>query len=509
MLLQTWLTDLQSADANERLEAALILGTLDEAAALDAVAAQYQAEADAKVKATLSWAGKRLHAARQAGFTTLDAIFQHFRINDEIHPPQDDAAQQELMRKLQYQMEMDALRQQEAAAGSKVVTRMARATMFGLPGLLMAAIPESTSLEVRSLEPVNQPRRRTPATRPADTDITMLLRRLAYETEWQKRARAASDLAVIINNPQSIPHLARAFVQDRSPQVREAAQSAAKLLYWNNIYWHMNEDGSLAAEIARRSGKAPAAPEAPAPPVDAPAADDWLVNEADTPSGEAVVQEVLKPRRSLIHADKSSVDKVTAPIVEDDFLAVEYVEKRKPAVKPRKSRSSGTVLLALVLAMVVLFVGGIVVIVLEGARVVQEVVTNPELVNMVNALAATPEGYDTLPANLNRRGTLERFQPVQGFVIPGVDDAWTFSAEAGDEVTLMTLVPPESLYPRLFLYDPNGRLLASRADEISVALNTPLAITLPESGHYTAVVSAPVLETEYELTLQYVPQLGG
>ena len=503
MLLQTWLTDLQSTDANQRHEAALILGTLDEADALEAVGVQYRAESDAKVKATLGWTGKRLQAARQAGYKTIDAIFQHFRINDEIHPPQVDAEQQEAMRRIQYQMEMDALRQRESSAGQQVVNRMAGGMMFGLPGLLLSGMSSHTSLEVRSLNQVNQPQRRTLPTRPADTDITMLLRRLSYETEWEKRARAASDLAVMINNPQAIPHLARAFVQDRSEQVREAAQSAAKLLYWNNLYWHMDQDGSLAAEIARRLGHAPAIP-VTAAPVETLPADDWLADDAAAP-----LQEAVAPRRSLIHADKSA-PKVAAPPADADLFAVEYVEKRKAVqpAKPRKSNNGGLFLL-LVGAMIVLVCGGIAVIALEGAKVVQEVVTNPELVNMVNALAATPEGYDTLPASVNPRGRIERFQPVQAFVSMEMDDAWTFSAEAGDEITLITLVPEESLFPRLFLYDPDGRLLASRADEISITLNTPLTLTLPEGGRYTVLVNAPLFETQYELTLQYVPRFGG
>lgn len=509
MLLQTWLSDLKSPDANRRHDAALILGTLDEADALDAVAAQYRAESDPKVKATLGWAGKRLHVARQAGYQTIDAIFQHFRIDDEIHPPQPGSDEQELMRKLQYQMDMDALRQREAAAGKQVMTRMAGGAMFGLPGLMLGSMSAQTSLEVRTLEQVNQKPRRTPPTRPADTDITMLLRRLSYETEWAKRARAASDLAVIINNPQAIPSLARAFVQDRSEQVREAAQSAAKLLYWNHIYWHMDQDGSLAAEIARRLGQTP--PPVNSAPVEAvePEADEWQ----DVPLDKPVVQPA--PRRSLIHADKSAPRPEKEPALGltggEDFLATEYVETHRPkaVVKPKKKNNTGLVLLILVGAMVVLVCGGLAVIALEGARMVQEVVTNPELVNMVNALAATPEGYDTLPANLNRRGNLELFEPVQAVVGVGQDDAWTFSANEGDELSFVTVVADESLYPRLFLYDPQGYLLAARADEISIAFNAPLTMVMPNGGRFTLVVSAPLVDTEYQLTMQIVPDLGG
>jgi hypothetical protein len=504
MLLQSWLTNLQSADAGKRLDAALILGTLDEAEALDAVAAQYRAESDAKVKAALGWAGKRLHAARQAGYKTIDAIFQHFRIEEEIHPPQMGSDEQELMRKLQFQMDMDALRHQESTAGKQVVNRMAGGMMFGLPGLMMGSMSNHTSLEVRSLEQVNQKPRRTPPTRPADTDITMLLRRLSVETEWEKRARAASDLAVIINNPQAIPNLAKAFVQDRSEQVREAAQSAAKLLYWNHIYWHMDQDGTLSAEINWRLGRMPVEPVA-AVPVEA---DDWqeLLQE------EPAIQP--EPRRSLIHADKSAakVEKKSALDLDDeDFLATEYVEKRrpKPAPKPQKKNNGGLMLLILLGAMVVLVCGGLAVIALEGMRAVEAVVTNPELLSAVNMLSATPEGYGSLPANLNRRGTLETFQPVQAVVRVEQDDAWTFSANEGDELSFVTIVSEENLPPRLFLYDPEGHLLVARADEISVAFNAPLTIIMPNSGRYTLVVGAPFVDTEYELTMQFVPDLSG
>jgi hypothetical protein len=42
-------------------------------------------------------------------------------------------------------------------------------------------------------------------------------------------------------------------MSDPSPQVQAAVQRVGKLLYWGVLYWTMEQDGSLAQEIAQRA----------------------------------------------------------------------------------------------------------------------------------------------------------------------------------------------------------------------------------------------------------------
>lgn len=256
-----------SAEPKQREQTAYIIGTLDEVAALPLFAKRYPNETDDKVKKAMVWAGKRLQTAKAAGYSTLEAIIQHFHIDAEYASPQDDPETQEKLRKVQFELERQVLKQQEADAKAQAFKRIGMGTMFGLPGLMMTPPPPMLGTDLIKVSAAQHsaiPRHRNMPTRPSDSDITMLVRRLMEETHWEKRARAATDLAVIVNNPAALPALARAFMQDRSPQVQEAAQRAAKLIYWNAVYWQMEQDGSMAAEIARRAAEA--GRPAPTPP---------------------------------------------------------------------------------------------------------------------------------------------------------------------------------------------------------------------------------------------------
>ncbi len=259
MITQELFQQIASADRQIREQTAYIIGTLDEVDALTLFAKQYKQETDDAVRKALVWAGKRLQTAKEAGYSTLEALIQHFHIDAEYSSPQDDPETQEKLRKVQFELERQALKQQEEAAKGQAIKRIGMGTLFGLPGLMMTPPPtmlETDQIRVSAAQHSAIPRHRNMPTRPSDSDITMLVRRLAEEAQWEKRARAATDLAVLVNNPAALPALTRAFRQDRSPQVQEAAQRAAKIIYWNAVYWAMEQDGSMAAEIARRAAEA-------------------------------------------------------------------------------------------------------------------------------------------------------------------------------------------------------------------------------------------------------------
>ena len=57
-------------------------------------------------------------------------------------------------------------------------------------------------------------------------------------------------------------------MEDSDPAVREAAQRAGKLIYWNAIYWEMEQSGAIAEEIQKRiaaTGKNVKTPASPPP----------------------------------------------------------------------------------------------------------------------------------------------------------------------------------------------------------------------------------------------------
>ncbi len=143
---------------------------------------------------------------------------------------------------------------------------------------------------------------RIPAPRTPRTDITMLVRRMQSDPDAERRAKAALDLAVLANNPEALPYLAQAHFEDPAPQVQEAAARAAKWIYWNSVYWEMEQDGRMAAEIQRRAGKTPAetAESAPVHNPDSPAAETL---EPETPKsvGPVKIANVLRKVEAVRH----------------------------------------------------------------------------------------------------------------------------------------------------------------------------------------------------------------
>ena len=291
MNLKTLLAGLQDPDAQARLQAARIIGTLDEVDALKALATQYKAERDPQVKAAIQWAGKRLKTAQDAGYSTLEAIIEYFHIDVEFSPAAASDDEQALLRQVQYHMEMNEIRAQEAKAKNEAMKRIARGGILGLPGMMMGALPPtiSTLTETSALSGrIDIPPRRAMPTRPTDTNISIPVRRLTEEVDAQKRARAATDLARMINNPQALPPLAQVFIDDPSPVVRQTAQSAAKLIYWNAVYWAMEQDGSMAALIEARASQQ-ADTGVPESPAEKPKRE-----EPATPPAQADAGEILR-----------------------------------------------------------------------------------------------------------------------------------------------------------------------------------------------------------------------
>jgi hypothetical protein len=136
--------------------------------------------------------------------------------------------------------------------------------MGAMAGLTPGAEVLSSGLEERP----QIGKQRIPPTRPADSDIKMIVRRLQDDLNPDKRRKAAIDLGSVSNNPAALPYLAQAFVEDSDRAVREAAQRSGKLIYWNVIYWEMEQSGALAQEIQRRqapAGKAATTPSEPSP----------------------------------------------------------------------------------------------------------------------------------------------------------------------------------------------------------------------------------------------------
>lgn len=283
MILDDLLSGLTSSQPETRLDVVRVLGMLDETQALPRLRERYAVESDAHVREAITWAGKRLYQAQQAGYSTLDEIFRHFRIDAEIETASDET-EDELLRRMQDRFDSDLRDMQQRAVRKRIGTALAA----GLAGSAVGMSPLGTALHAMkpgaeaaggNLGGPDLSVKRTPATAPTNAEIDVWLKRLQSAPTPEQREQAVIELQQL-NNPRALPALARVFVTGESPKVRQAAQQHGKILYWRAVYWAMTQDGSLAREMQRRAealGKklpravkdAPAAPDVQtAPPND-------------------------------------------------------------------------------------------------------------------------------------------------------------------------------------------------------------------------------------------------
>lgn len=292
-MLETLLDGLSHAQPAVRLDVARVLGMLDETQALDALRQRYHAEPDPAVRAVIAWAGKRVHDAQQAGYDTLNALYRYFNVDREL-TRMVDVTEAETLRQMEQGLDTD-LRAQLAEANKRRVGltlaagiggTMLAGPLGGLAAVRMAMGP-GPDLASSGFDPRPQPgTQRTPATRPTSDEIGVWVKRLRESLAPAAREQAALELSQI-NNPAALPHLAAAFALDPADKVRDAAQRAGKILYWSALYWAMEQDGSLAAELERRA----AAPGKTPPPEETPPA---APRSASAPEPPTNVSDILR-----------------------------------------------------------------------------------------------------------------------------------------------------------------------------------------------------------------------
>jgi hypothetical protein len=252
MKLSVLLGGLHNPNPAVRLDVVRVLGMLDETRALEPLRERYHQETDESVQQAITWAGKRLFQAHQAGYSTIDEIFRFFAIDKDIeHAPDDEEAK--LMEQMELNLQRDLIKIREKGARGKVGWAIGVGAVAGLGaglGALMSPGAESLSSGLEQRPQIGTTR--TPATAPTDADISVWLRRLNESSDPDMREQAIMQLAEL-NNPRALPHLAATFVNDPEPQIRQAAQRFGKILYWRATYWTMEQDGSLEAEMQRRA----------------------------------------------------------------------------------------------------------------------------------------------------------------------------------------------------------------------------------------------------------------
>jgi HEAT repeat protein len=255
------IANLQNPRPAIRLDVIRVLGLVEETAALDALRERLKAEALPELKEAVLWAGRRIHAAAGRGHSTQASLFQHFGIDREIAQAQDDP-EADLLRKLDESLQLEMMRRQRdaaqhktnLAAGALAASAALGAAGLPVPGPSMGSLLQAGADVASSNLGETRPQigtNRIPAIRPASTDISLWIKRAQTDPDPETRITAIRQLREI-NNPAALPRLAAIFLSDPEAVVRQAAEAAGKHLYWNAVYWRMEQDGTLAEAMAAR-----------------------------------------------------------------------------------------------------------------------------------------------------------------------------------------------------------------------------------------------------------------
>lgn len=193
--------------------AAHTIGLLDEVALLPQMARAFKNETDADVKAAIRWAGERLKAATDAGYNTLDALFDYFGMNRAVE-------------NMPTEKELRLLQQLDA--GNISMTDLINQRHRSMTDLIYQRPEQPTQADIQ--KPVDALR--------SDDRVT--------------RSQAMARLFEL-KNMAALPHLVNVFLHDPDPTLREQAQNTAKYLYWHAISWRMHQDGSIVAALEARA----------------------------------------------------------------------------------------------------------------------------------------------------------------------------------------------------------------------------------------------------------------
>ncbi len=217
-----------------RRQAALVIGTVKETGALMALQQRVREEPDDNVKRVIMWAGKRVQQAETHGFSTIDAIFDYFKIDREIQSGIDPE-------------EAELLRHQTNVAGS--IQSGGVFSDIKLGSTMTADSIKTGRLGQRRIDKKSQ--LRLPTVKPSDTNIQVKIKQLMNSEDARRQKNAALALREM-NNPDALPYLALVYYRNENPQLQETIEKSTKALYWSVNYYHMEQNGRLNLEIAKR-----------------------------------------------------------------------------------------------------------------------------------------------------------------------------------------------------------------------------------------------------------------
>lgn len=252
-ILQKLRNQLQSERGIERVDAAIVIGLVQETQLYDDLAKAFSTEKNAKIKKHLKWAGQRLDRARKANHTTIESIWKVFRLQREV----DNHFKTKEDKLLKSILDSPAVRGDDtpgAGSAAKAAGTLLGGMAFGpsaVVGGMMGGSGDVMSSGLGKGIHESMEKRRTPPTRPSDMNISIQLKRLQNATEAEKQRRLMIDLCSF-NNPEALPVIAKVYLISQDETVRQTAEESGKNLYWMVRYWELDQAGEIQKLIDQR-----------------------------------------------------------------------------------------------------------------------------------------------------------------------------------------------------------------------------------------------------------------
>lgn len=228
---------------NVRMVAIHVLGMVDEVRALPTIAQQVKVEENPKVAKELRAVGRHLQQLMREGYDTIEAICEHYNVYSDVLAHADEKEFKTI-----HNMASNFTKKEDPAIKDVAVKQATMLVVTRLVGvgsaLSMTGAGVTMSSNLGSVEEMMQKqKKRIRPTIPTEKDIT----------RWAKMLKSPSadtrgDALVQMNtskNPKSLQYIAHSHFNDPDEKVRFRAKQLGRALYWNTIYYELEQSGRV------------------------------------------------------------------------------------------------------------------------------------------------------------------------------------------------------------------------------------------------------------------------
>lgn len=235
---------LRHPKASVRLMSIHTLKMVDEVRALNAISACVPLEMDAKVEQELKTTGRYLNKLKQDGYDTVQAICEHFNVYSEVLTFADEEEFKEIHRMVHLtsdKREVDDVNNKMVNNASMMIGAriIGASTAMGISAKIL-----DLSSNVGSVtDAIQKQKKRVRPTIPTQKDISRWIKMVKSDNASDRQ-----EGIVQLNssrNPAGLQYMAYAYANDSSETVRDTAKRLGRTLYWNTVYYHMDQDGTI------------------------------------------------------------------------------------------------------------------------------------------------------------------------------------------------------------------------------------------------------------------------